>query len=113
MNTLFVPSDNDISSMWQDWDNLLSDRFGALYQVFDIIVDYCNSFTNNHTDYIEFPSITLSFGNTPFVFGGWKVPIVVDGFGFLFESIKLIISVLCTLSFINAIHNRFDRLFRR
>lgn len=111
---LFVPSEDDLTSYFDKWKALLSDRFGALYEVFDIIVDYFDTFSNNGSQsVVMFPSVTVPLAGSDFVFGGWEVSLVPTGFTVVFDALKLMINVLCTVAFVNALRKRYDRLVER
>lgn len=110
IKNLFVPTEEDITDMQDKWDILLSDRFGALYQTSQLISDYANAFTEQEKNTITMPSVTIPLAGSEFVFGGWEVQVVPDGFTIVFDTLKLIISVICTIWFVNGLKNRFDRL---
>lgn len=107
---LFVPSEEDITEMQERWTSLLSDRFGALYQTVELIDNYANAFTSQEKNTITMPSVTIPLADSEFVFGGWEVQVVPDGFGVVFDTLKLIISIVCTIWFVNGLKNRFERL---
>lgn len=110
IKNLFIPTEDDITAMQDKWNTLLEDRFGALYQVIDLIHDYASAFTEQSKGTITFPSVTIPLGEADFVFGGWEVKVVPDGFNIVFDTLKLIISILCTCLFANGLKNRFEKL---
>ena len=110
IKNLFIPSEEDITNMKDKWDALLSDRFGALYQVGTLISDYAAAFTEQSKGTITFPSVTIPLAGAEFTFGGWEVQVVPDGFGVVFDTLKLITSILATLLFANGLKKRFDKL---
>lgn len=110
IKNLFIPSEEDITKMKDQWDNLLADRFGALYQVVELISDYASSFTKQSKYTITFPSISIPLAGSTFEFGGWEVKVVPNGFSAVFESLKLITSVACTILFVNGMKKRFEKL---
>lgn len=107
---LFIPSEEDITNMKDKWDTLLSDRFGALYQVAGLISDYAAAFKEQNKNTITFPKISIPLGEANFEFGGWEVQVIPDGFDFLIEALKLITSIACTLLFINGLRDRYDKI---
>ena len=107
---LFVPSEEDITEMKDRWTDLLRDRFGALYQTVELIDSYGKSFQAQEKNSITMPSIDLSLAGAVFTFGGWEVQVVPDGFDVLFNALKLIISIVCTIWFVNGLKNRFEKL---
>lgn len=108
---LFVPTADDITAIKNDWDNLLSDRFGCLYQVIQLIDNYADSFNSpEQQNTITLPELRLPFGDSDFVFGGKDVQIVPDRFSFMIDIIKTIISIIATCFFVNGLRNKFERL---
>ena len=108
---LFVPTADDITAIKNDWDNLLSDRFGGMYQVIQLIDDYADSFKSpEQKNTITLPELSLPFGDSEFVFGGKDVQIVPDRFSFMIDIIKTIISIIATCFFVNGLRNKFERL---
>lgn len=110
IKNLFIPSEEDITKMKDKWDTLLSDRFGALYQVASLISDYATAFTEQSKGTILFPSVSIPLAGAEFTFGGWEVQIVPDGFEIVFDTLKLITSILATFLFVNGMKKRFDKL---
>lgn len=110
VKSLFIPSEEDITNMKDKWDTLLSDRFGALYQVGALISDYASAFKEQSKNSITFPSVTIPLAGAEFTFGGWEVKVVPDGFSAVFSVLKTITSILATMLFINGLKNRFDKI---
>lgn len=110
IKNLFVPSEDDITTMKEKWDTLLSERFGALYQVTQLIHDYALAFKNQNKSTITFPSVTIPLAGSNFTFGGWEVQIVPDGFSAIFTVLKTITSILATCLFVNSLRNRFEKI---
>lgn len=107
---LFVPNAETIAATQDKWTQLLEDRFGAVYESIAIIDEYAAAFTiQDVKDQIEFPRVTVPLAGTDFVFGGWMVDVVPDGFEFLIEALKLMIDVACTFLFVNGMKKRLDR----
>lgn len=108
---LFVPSESEMTEIKGQWDTLLSDRFGGLYQTVQLIDDYAESFKDpNDKNTITLPELKLPFGQSEFVFGGQEVQIVPEKFSFLIDVLKTIISIIATCLFVNGLRNRFERL---
>lgn len=112
LKNLFVPDNEYMVDYSTNWDNMLSDRLGAVYQVVNVIDDFWqNVQTADQVNTINMPlvSIPLPEGNI-FSFGGYDVKIVPDGFGFVVDSLKLIIGIVCTTMFINGLKKRYDEV---
>lgn len=110
LKALFVPTEQDMTSIKEDWDNLLSDRFGGLYQSVQLIDDYASTFTNTDTtNSIKVPELSVDLVDSTFTFGGQDVQIIPDKFSFLIDVIKTIISIIATTLFVNGLRNRFTR----
>lgn len=108
---LTVPTEEQVSEFNDKMNNLLKDRFGALYEVGDLCVQHIEAFQSYYeVGTIVFPAVTVDLAGSPFTFGGWTVDICPDGFEFLFDALKLAINMVCTLAVISSLKNRFDRL---
>lgn len=108
---LFVPSEEEMADIKDKWEQLLSDRFGAVYESIAIIDNWASAFTEQGIqDTITFPSITIPLGEADFVFGGWEVDVVPEGFEFLIEILKKFISIVCTFAFVNGMKARYERV---
>lgn len=111
LKILTVPTEEQVSDFNDKMNNLLSDRFGALYEVGDLCVQHIEAFQQYYeVGTINFPATTVDLAGSPFTFGGWTVDICPDGFEFLFDALKLAIDMVCTLAVINGLKHRFDRL---
>lgn len=108
---LFVPDAEAMAEQQEKWDQLLADRFGLVYESIALIDDIAETFTSqNAQGQIEFPSVSVPLGDVTWEFGGWMVDVVPDGFEILIEALKKIIDILCTVAFVNAMKNRFERV---
>lgn len=110
IKNLFIPSEADITSMKEKWNTLLADRFGALYQVANLIHNYATAFTEQNKNTITFPACTVSLAGSDFTFGGWEVQVVPQGFEAVFTVLKTITSILATCLFVNSLHRRFEKI---
>lgn len=106
---LFVPDAEGLANQQEKWTQLLEDRFGAVYESVAIIDNFASAFTDQSTQTtIEFPSVTIPLAGADFVFGGWQVDVVPDGFEFLIEVLKKIIDIVCTFLFVQGMKRRLD-----
>lgn len=107
---LFVPDEEEMAGIKDQWSELLADRFGAVYESVVIIDDFVSAFTDQGVqDTITFPSVTIPLSGVDFTLGGWEVDVVPDGFEFLIEVLKKFIDIVCTLMFLNGMKNRYER----
>lgn len=111
LKNLFVPSEESMTAYKDKWDELLASRFGAVYQVVNIITDSWGEIMEaEETDTIEFPQATINLSGTPFTFGGYSVKVVPDGFGVLITAIKSIVAIVCTVAFVNGLRKRYEEV---
>lgn len=114
LKALFVPTEDQLQEYHDKWSELMSDRFGALYQCMDLVDQFFTDIQDySSTGVIEMPGVTVDLAGTPWTFGGYEIDVVPEGFEFLADSLKLIVDIVCTLAFINAMKNRFERLLDR
>lgn len=111
LKNLFVPSENDLIVYKDKWDQLLSERLGAVYQVVHILTESWDGIMDaDQTNTIEFPEATIDFSGVPFTFGGYTVQIVPQGFETLVEAVKVIVGVVCTIACINGLRKRYEEV---
>lgn len=112
LKSLFVPSEDYMTSYKDKWDLLLSSRFGAVYEACDVTVDFVNRILNlkGIDEYIEIPETTINFGEDSFTFGGNRVQVVPSGFEWLRSSIQIFTSIVAVLLFINGLLKRYDKI---
>lgn len=112
LKSLFVPTENDMVAYKDKWEELLSSRFGAVYEVGNIMTESWDSVMNaDQTDSIEFPSATINLpdGNE-FTFGGYTVQVVPNGFSYIIVAVKSIVAIVCTVAFVNGMRKRYDEV---
>lgn len=111
LKELFIPSEDDMVSIKEDWDTLMSERFGAIYEAGSLIVDWANNFTEQSAkNTVNMPSVSVDLAGTEFTFGGYDVELVPERFSFLVDILKGVIDIVCTLAFVNAMKKRYDNV---
>ncbi len=111
LKALFIPTEEDMTAIKTDWENLFRDRFGALYEAGELISLFADEFVYlGEQTTIEVPKVNLQLAGANFVLGGWTVELVPPKFGFLFDILKNVISIVCTLTFVNTLRNKFNKL---
>lgn len=111
IKSLFVPDAESMAEYKDQWEALLQQRFGAIYESVKLIDDFATSLRSDSLKgTITFPSVELNLAGTHVVFGGWEVDVVPAGFEFLIEVLKKIISMVATLAFINSMRRKFEMI---
>lgn len=111
---LVVPDEQAMIEQKEQWDTLLAERFGVVYESVEVMDTVAGSFTNaTQQSTITLPSVTVPLVGEEFTFGGYDVEVVPEGFGMLADALKLIIDIVVTLAFINAMKNRYEQLVSR
>ena len=109
IKSLFVPDAESMAEYKEQWEALLSQRFGAIYESVQLIDDFVSSIELQSTQgYISFPEVSVDLVGTTFTFGGWNVQVVPSGFEAVVEILKKIISIIATLAFINSMRRKFE-----
>lgn len=109
---LFVPSPDFVLDFSENWDRLLENKFGAVYEVLNLTFDSWDRIqASNEQNTITIPqtSINLPEGAS-FSFGGQDVRIVPQGFEWLATTIKTFVGGLCTIMFVNGLRKRYDEV---
>lgn len=108
---LFVPTYEDMMQYEEKWDELLASRFGAVYQAGSIITDTLGSIQESHEQgTISVPEVSVNLAGTDFTIGGWNVDIIPDGFEFLQTMLKGFFDILCTVLFVNALRDKYEKI---
>lgn len=112
IQNLFVPDETFITEYKDKFDELLSEKYGAVYQVVNLTF---NSFDriqdSDETNTINFPKTTIKLPeNNSFSFGGVNVPIIPSGFETIVDILKLIVGIVCTVLFVNGLRKRYDEV---
>lgn len=114
LKELFVPTQSQMRAYINSWDNLLAERFGAIYQVVQLLRDMFTSIidaaSGDVQDTIEMPVVELEFSGVLYEFGGWEVDVVPDGFQFLADALKFALDCVCTVAFLGALRKKYDDL---
>ena len=114
LKALFVPDEDFIAEYSSDWDKLLSNKFGCLYEAPALVYNVTENLLNGKPTFsptISMPEVSIPLpGNNKFTFGGFDVDIVPDGFEFLVDLVKQIVNVVCTIAVIYTLKRRFDRI---
>lgn len=109
LQNLFVPDDQYMSEYSDKWDYLLFQRFGALYNVAEMVTDSWDAIIESDlTNTIEMPNVTINLAGSDFSFGGYDVKIVPDGFEGLAYTVKFGLGIVCTYLFINGLLKRYN-----
>lgn len=114
----FVPDEETINSKFAEFETLLSDRFGLIYQSADIIHDFADNFqtqavmTADAGGVITLPAVTVSLAGADFTFGGYDVDIIPDGFEFLQTAVRLATSMICTVVFVNMCKSKLEAILK-
>lgn len=113
LRSLFVPSQDSIVDIKEQFDSLLRSRFGAVYDSVEIIDDFAASFVYSSTDSsITFPSVNLNLAGVNFSFGGWEVDVIPDRITGIVSILKSLISMVATVLFVNALRKRLEEILR-
>ena len=119
---LFVPTEEVMTDIKERFENLLADRFGAVYDSTQIIDDFANAFNSQSQSAmidgvgangaISFPAITVNLVEVPFTFGGWEVDLIPDKFQGIIDTLKIITNIACTFVFVNGMRKRLDGVLK-
>lgn len=105
MQSLFVPNDEQMQSVFDDFDNLLSDKLGAIYQVGEALTSVWDALnTTEATTTIEFPAVSIP--SVGFNLPAQSVPIWPAGFAALQEPVRMGTTIIIILVWIRGLHHR-------
>lgn len=112
LSSLFVPSPEAIDEFYYLMDDLMKERFGALYEVVNITFESWERINiNDTTDSITLPQTSINLPDgCEFEFGGYDVQVVPDGFSWLALVVKTVTGVISTIAFVNGLRKRYDEV---
>ena len=112
LKNLFVPDDEYIVGYKDRWDELLADRLGAVYEVVNVTFESWEEINvSDATNTVDMPKVTIPLpDDKEFIFGGFPVKIVPDGFEVIVTACKLIVGIVCTIMFVNGLRKRYDEV---
>lgn len=111
LKSLFIPTEEEMTAIKTDWENLFRERFGALYEAGEIISMFMDNFTYmGEQTTVDVPTVNINLAGTAFSFGGWTIDLVPSKFAFLVGMLKSAVSIVCTFLFINTLRNKFNKL---
>lgn len=115
LKKLFIPDEEAVTAIKDEYDEVFSERFGALYQVSQIIQNFASKLKySGETGIITIPKVNLAFDDaqyTVFTFGGYEVNLIPDErLEILTTTLKVITSIACTFLFVNTLKRKYDKL---
>lgn len=112
LKSLFVPSEEKIVDMKSQWEELLSSKYGAVWEVVQITFgSWENINANDQKNSISVPEVEIPLPNgQSFSFGGEEVQVVPSGFETIADICKMATGAFCTLMFINGLRKRYDEV---
>lgn len=112
IRSLFVPDNEFMQDYYSDWNGLLLSRFGALYEVVDLVHNYISSFSDySENTTLQFPKVSVPLIGTTFELGGWTVSLVPDGLESFMVWVRLGTDCVATFLFLNGFMKRMNGFF--
>lgn len=107
---LFVPDEDSVAEYKDRFDGLLADKFGAVYQVVNLLFESWDDIKNADLENtVDIPEVVIPLpDDNEFTFGGYSVVIVPEGFEFMVNAIKIIVGISCTVLFVNGLRKRYE-----
>lgn len=111
LKALFVPSQNELSSLIDSFKSTMETKLGAIYQVADLLVSVVQSVLSpaSSNSCMTFPEIKdpmfnkILINQTEYCFDSLR-----QDFAFLFTLSDMIISIVCTLAFGNMLYKKYE-----
>lgn len=112
LQSLFVPNETFLLDYIDDWHRMLVDKFGALFQVSELMINYWESINFLNTDpEISIPAVTIPLPqNESFTFGPYDFRVIPEGFDFMAVAARSISAILITFMFIAGLYVKFKEL---
>lgn len=115
IKNLFIPDGAELNQIIEDFKAAMSEKLGAIYQVFDYIVSIFNTILNNNSagnSCLTFPGMT----DPVFKYRLWEDQELCfssyrEDFSTLFTISDTILSIIFTLLVINMLYKKLDAFF--
>lgn len=110
LTNFFLPDEEFIADYKNNFDELLSEHLGAVYEVFDFFSTIYNAIDSDidSQDSIEMPVVNVSLAGTTFSFGGYTVHLIPDRFAPIVDTLKILLGIVVTLLFVNMLKKRYE-----
>lgn len=110
LKDFLLPDEQFIANYKNNFDSLLSEHFGALYQSIDAFKSLDDAFTSDVTtqDSIQMPEVTVSLAGSNYTFGGYSVKLIPDKIVPIVNILKTLLGIVATLLFINMLKHRYE-----
>lgn len=108
---LFVPDEGFFDDYKEDWDILLNEHLGCVYEVANMGVELFGNIVtpDDPYPYVSLPEVTIPLpDDESFTFGGYEVLVVPEGFEFLAEAVQTIVGIVCVTLFVNGLYKRYE-----
>lgn len=107
---LFIPSEESLQSLYDDFQALLSEHLGAVWQVFDVVFNIFNSLIiTTDASTIDFPGITVNLPEGSFVLvPASSVSIVPSGFDAFFAFVRIGVTAIIVFAWLRGLMFRLS-----
>lgn len=115
---LIVPDAQKLSSKCEQFNKLLEDKLGIIYQVpvmvFDLAKSLVNGVSNPQTT-LTLPAFALPWidGSSLELWSDYTFDVIPSGLGILNDFIQTVTSMLCVIALFNSLKNTYERFFNR
>lgn len=114
LKDLFIPNADRLEDMIIHAMGDYSTKFGVLADAVDIIDNITSAFTYEDTQStVRMPEVSVMLAGAEFTFGGYEVDVVPDGFESIVDILKVLINMVCTVSFVFAMKRRFTEVLSK
>ena len=115
LQSLFVPSEDDITAIKSDYEELFSTRLGFIYQAYEWVVNFATTVLNtlqNVTSYsFDFPGVSVPLNGTTYqIIPATKVSLDNGVMDVLRPVLGTIVSFVCIVSFVNMAYDMTSAL---
>lgn len=109
IKSLFIPSADDLEGVFQTLQDNLSQKLGAVYQAFDLVLEVFRSLAiEQEAGSVNFPGLSLSLAGATFSIPAQTVLLWPGGFSALQEPVRLGCTMVLVVAWVNGLIRRFS-----
>lgn len=105
IKNLFIPSNEEMSTLMNDFKGTMNNKLGAVGQVVTSVTDFFGDIDwNNSKNTIHLPEIKIM---GEMLLKDQNIQVIPSEFGFLQDMVKTIVDIIVTLGFMNMLYSKY------
>lgn len=108
---LFIPTEEDLSSIIDDFSSNFKEKLGFLWECSEVVVDFWSNLTaSSETSTIDFPGLSIAFPGGTFTLPAQAVPIWPSGISALQAPVRLGTTIVLVFLWLRGLLHRVEQI---